>query len=188
MDNHEMNQQINLLSGQKDLISDSGRIGLDGSNGNEPNGIGGWLILIAINLVWTLLSALQVINTVCITFIFNGALEELSTPGSTAYSALWKPTILFELASNILTLLLSIVLIYLFFRKKKIFPKVFIGLLLFRILVNLINAVFTLFLSKSTSIDTSSNLAAPIAQPILQVVIWGYYMLNSVRVKNTFTR
>lgn len=188
MDNHEMNQPINPLSGQENLVSDSARIGLNGSNGNEPSGIGGWLILIAINLVLTPISVLRTIYTNCITFIFNGALEELSTPGSTAYSALWKPTILFELVSSILTILLCIVLIYLFFSKKKIFPKLFIGMILFRILVELIDAAFILFLSKSTSIDINSNLAATIAQPIIYLVIWGTYMHNSVRVKNTFTR
>lgn len=187
MDNHEMNQITKPLNGQEDLISDSRRIDLNGSNGNEPSGIGGWLILVAINVLLTPILLLRALY-INITFISNGALEKLSTPNSQVYSALWKPAALFEIASNILTLLLSIALIYLFFSKKKIFPKFFIGMLLFKILVTIIDETFIFNLSKSTSIGINSNPSSTIIQPIISLVIWGGYMLNSVRVKNTFTR
>lgn len=183
-----MNQPIKPLSGQEDLISDSRKIDLNGSNGNEPSGIGGWLILIVINVILTPILLLQTIYTNFIPFISNSALEKLSTASNPAYSPLWKPAIIFDIASSILTLLLSIALIYLFFSKKKIFPKFFIGMLLFKILVMLIDETFIFYLSKSTSIGISSNPTSAIVQLIIYLVIWCGYMLNSVRVKNTFTK
>jgi hypothetical protein len=87
----------------------------------EPKKFGGWLILIGIGIVISPLRIIQLLTFTHVPIFTDGTWEVLTTVGSEAYSPLWGPILSIEITINILLLASSIYLIYLFFKKKKIF-------------------------------------------------------------------
>ncbi len=86
-------------------------------------GIGGWLILIVINLfsmpvrlVFTLINDFLPIFT-------QGTIKILLTEGNEAYSPLWLPLLFFEIMGNLFFIVASIVALICIFQKKRCVPK-----------------------------------------------------------------
>ena len=61
--------------------------------------------------------------------------SQLTTPGYSSYNALWAPALLIELVGNLTLLVFFILLIFLFFRRKKQFPVVFVWVAIFGIVM-----------------------------------------------------
>ncbi len=158
-----------------------------GSIQKEPEGLGGWLILICLGLFFTIISIASLLSTTYIPFFFDGTWEILTTPGSEVYHELFGPILIYEMVGNTLIMLLAGTLIYLFFTKSPFFPKLaiayFAGNLLFvgldLVLVGLIPAV-----AASGGMESIQALI----RSMVGAAIWIPYMLFSKRVKNTFTR
>jgi len=151
------------------------------------NGIGGWLILVAVGLcISPLLQLVFIIRNLVPIFTTN-AWSMLTTPGSPAYHRLWAPVILFELLINIVFLAMEAVLLIWLFTKSRRFPTAMIVYLF---------TVFALvgidyFLAQAIpAIAAQDNSEGRIAFMRAGVVcaIWMPYMLKSKRVKGTFTR
>jgi hypothetical protein len=153
-----------------------------------PSGLGGWLVLVGIGRV---LSPILVLRAILFTFLpqlTNGTMDLLSQPGSAAYSSLWRPTILFELCSNIIMLIFGIMLLFLFFGKKKLFPKMFIGVMILQLVIVVIDAVFVYMIQSSISVSLNVNPISPVIRQLVNAGVWIPYTLVSARVKNTFIR
>lgn len=153
-------------------------------NNRRLEGIGGWLIVVAIAIiVRPIITVFDI--TAAYTDIFATEIwEMLTTPGSEAYHFLWAPLIIGELAYNLLFITALFYLAFLFFTKNRLFPKVFILLtsihLVFMILDSLVVVSF---------VDVSlfdPEIMRDILQAALAAAIWIPYMLRSERVKNTF--
>jgi hypothetical protein len=153
-----------------------------------PSGIGGWLILIAIGRILSPLIILATILNTYLPVILSDKLNMLSRPGSINYSELWKPTIFFEFGYNIIVLILGVVLLFLFFGRKRIFPKAYIGLVIFSIIFSTIDVILMAKIQSSISINVNTNATNQIIRQIVTAAIWIPYFLKSVRVKNTFVR
>lgn len=150
----------------------------NGLNSEGPNGIGGWLIFIAIGrlvmpvvLIWSIINSINIINQL------KNNLEE-------SLVSMWTRAILFETGGNVFLLICEIILIFLFFGRKKIFPKVFI---LFMILASILSIVSGL-VSFDVISSVNSTHFEDLPRTILTYIIWIPYILKSVRVKNTFIR
>lgn len=156
---------------------------------NEHNlvGLGGWLVLIAIGVVVRpLVLGWQLARDFGYAFNLD-TWEALTTPGMEAYDPAYAPLIIAEVIGNTVLVSTSLLLVLLFFRCKRAFPAVFIGLMIFSLL----------FIAADTwaaeNLIKDGEPAAPenkteIVKIVIQSLIWIPYMLNSRRVKLTFTR
>jgi len=151
----------------------------------EPKGLGGWLILIAIGLGVTMLRLVWFVVGMLVPIFTSGQWANLTTPGTADYHALWAPLLIFELCGNLLFVLMAGTLLVLFFRKSRLFPKVFIAYSL----LNLAFVTGDYFLSDLIPAVAAANDAdavKEVARAVVGAAIWIPYMLVSKRVKNTF--
>lgn len=98
------------------------------SETGELKGLRGWLILVGIGVVFSPLRLLMTYVPLYTGILNDGTWEVLTSPGSSAYNPFWGPLLVGEMAYNGVMVVLSIVLIYLFFSKHYLFPKVYIAL------------------------------------------------------------
>lgn len=154
---------------------------------NELKGLGGWLILVGLGVV---VKPIRLLATFIPTYkpIFeNGAWETLTTVGSVAYNPLWAPLLIGEIAYNTLMFAASLYLIYLFFSKHYLFPKLYIGIVTLSLLFIPLDAwVVTEILPDEPMFDTGTT--REFMRTFIWAVIWVPYLLVSQRVKVTFVR
>lgn len=151
----------------------------------DLQGIGGWLILVAIGIVITPFRlGLLMVQTYPEIFT-SGAWEALTTEGSGVYSPFWAPFILGEILVNSIMLLAWLYIAYLFFSKKAALPKWYIGLAVFG-LVFVIADAFAIRLVVSDAPIFDADIVRELMRSLITVVIWVPYMLVSKRVKATF--
>jgi hypothetical protein len=147
-------------------------------------GLRGWLILAGLTLV---------LNPFLIGFTLGklspvyslDSWRSLTDPAASSYHALWAPMLLFELLGNLTLLALSILLIVLFFQRRRIFPILFIITLLFGA------AIATVDHFGAQQIPRVAQATRGLSEPIPSYVaclLWIPYMLVSRRVKATFVK
>jgi transglutaminase-like putative cysteine protease len=149
-----------------------------------PEGIGGWLVPVAIGLVIS-------------PFIIGRALIDLAgavsadtwaaltTFGGASYHALWAPLLLVELVANLGQLVFAILLLVLFFRRRTCFPKLMIG---FYIASAALQGADLMMSSLVPAISVTSKEYGTLVRVIVTSAIWTTYLVRSQRVKATFVR
>ena len=155
-------------------------------NGNAVrSGLGGWLILVGLGVVISPFRLLGEITQNHVPMFNDGTYETLTTPGTALYHPFWSTFIWGEIVINTFVVIASIALIVVFFSKKKIFPKFYIGLVSFSYLFILVDAMLIKVVMPNADIfdvDTVKELI----RGLFAAVIWIPYMLFSKRVKVTF--
>src|SRR4030042_1007320 len=96
----------------------------------QYDNIGGWLILVAIGLIFTPIRLLVVVVKDLLPVLSGDVWSRLTTPGTESYHALWAPLLIFEMVGNCLFILFSIIIAIFFFQKRTFVPKLIIALLL----------------------------------------------------------
>lgn len=150
-------------------------------------GLGGWLGLVGFGvLLRPVMLVVQLAADCASTFDLN-TWEALTTPGGPAYRAGYAPLLLGEVVGNTLVLSFSVLMVGLYFRKKRAFPGVFIGTLVFNIVFI---AADTWAASHLVQLENSAALeqGTYAGRMLVQALIWIPYMLVSRRVALTFTR
>ena len=150
------------------------------------SGIGGWLILVAIGLCLTPLRiGPEIVQGV--RSLQPGAWRAVTTPGSPAYHPLFGPLIVGELVANLALLLWALVLLYLFFTKRRPFPLAMIAFLIVRVAIQMAD----IFVARSIPLAAGSigpRVYGSLAGNLLVVLVWVPYFLKSRRVAATFVR
>jgi hypothetical protein len=149
------------------------------------DGIHGWLILVAIGIIVTPVRLITVVMGTYPELFSTGVWEALTTQGSESYSPLWAPLIIGEILITVGLLGASLYMAYLFFSKKAVFTKWFIGLAVFSLVYMIANAFAIKLVLPSKPVfdpDTVRRLLPSLGA----IVIWVPYMLKSKRVKATF--
>jgi hypothetical protein len=148
----------------------------------ELNGLGGWLVLVAINLVFGPLRLLVVLSRTLDAYSLLHW-HALTAPGGVSYHPAHAPVLTFELLGNITLLILTLFVVVLFFQRRPIFPRWFIVLLL-------VNAAFMALDAAAMQIlkPSSSAIVPGLMPAIVGCCIWIPYMCSSRRVKATFGR
>lgn len=150
-------------------------------------GLSGWLILVGIGII---LSPLRIIFAVFPTYyelFSDGSLDFLTTPGTELYSPLWAPILYGEIIVNIMLVALWIFVGCLFFLKKRIFKKYYIGLLVFTLIFIVVDALaFKAVIPDEPIFDPQTT--KEVFRSMVVCCIWIPYILVSKRVKATFTR
>lgn len=150
-------------------------------------GLNGWLIVVALGLfsrplmlIAALIQSGSVFNTV--------VWDNLTRPGQSSYHPLWLPTLLLELGLQIPLLIFSLLLIVLFFMRRRTFPVIFIIVVGTIFIFSILDGMLVLPLSQTFPNLGIENPAKAIVQTFIQAAIWIPYMLRSQRVAATFTK
>lgn len=151
----------------------------------DLKGIRGWLILVAIGVVLSPIRMLAVFVPLYQEIFTNGTWEALTTATSEVYHPMWAPLLIGELGFNALMFAASIYLIYLFFSKHYLFPKVYIILVVISLVFIPLDAWFVSFIMPEEPIFDPETLKE-FVRTLLVGMIWTPYMLISKRVKATF--
>ena len=102
-----------------------------------------------------------------------------------SYHVLWAPLLIFELLANLTLFGCSILLVILYFQKRRFFPKLYISFLLINASILLIDHFGAQIVDKKAS---ALEATRTLSRAILPCLIWIPYMLQSRRVKATFLR
>ncbi|HKZ21923.1 MAG TPA: DUF2569 domain-containing protein [candidate division Zixibacteria bacterium] len=149
--------------------------------------IGGWLILVAIGLIFTSLRILLLTFKDIIPVFAPQTWSVLTTPTSAVYHPLWAPLLIGELVGNLFFVCLGIVLVVLFFQKRRIFPK----LAILYLLANLVFVVGDTLVAGLIPVVAQQDNTSSVKEIVRSVVgagIWVPYFIMSKRVKSTFVR
>lgn len=156
-------------------------------DGEKTEGLRGWLIFVGIGIV---ISPIRLaINTFPIYFklFSNGGWTALTTPGTSVYNHLWAPIIIGEIIINIGFIIAWIGVAFLFFSKKRMFPKTYIGILLFSFAFMVLDIMIMKMMIPDQVKYDSEAVGEPI-RTIFIIIVWVPYMLLSSRVKETFVK
>jgi hypothetical protein len=150
-----------------------------------PVGLGGWLVLVCIGLVVTIARTLLHHGQTFVPLFANGTWDALTTPGAESYHPLWMPLLCLEIVWNVASISFCIYLLVLFFRKSRLFPRLYMVLLAASVVFILLDAwLVTLVLPDEPMLDPETT--KELGRSLITSLIWIPYMLRSIRVKNTF--
>jgi hypothetical protein len=149
-------------------------------SGNNPKGIGGWLILPMLGLFLSPILGLWELRNV------PSNLDLARQLGGQGALLLY-----FEMVSNALLLVAApIALLMAFFAQSRRFPSWYITMLLVGAAFVFLDtfAAYNIFLPvwQAGTPFWTPEVTQPLIRSAIGVAIWVPYMLNSVRVKNTF--
>jgi hypothetical protein len=147
--------------------------------------IGGWLILVAIGLIFTPIRLLVVIVKDLLPVLSGDAWSRLTTPGAEAYHPLWAPLLLFEVIGNCLFILFPIIIAIFFFQRRQFVPTLIIILLLSNLVFVAID-YFAADLIPFIAAQEDMGSLLELIRVFIASVIWVPYFLVSKRVKGTF--
>ena len=148
-------------------------------------GLRGWLILVGIGVVVGPIRMLIQTVPLYLPIFSDGTFGLLTDPGSDYYIPFIGAYIVAEMFFNAAILLASIYLIYLFFTKHYLFPKLYILVLAGSALFIFIDAwIGTYFFPDDPMMD--ADMAREFGRLLIGALIWIPYMLVSKRVKLTF--
>lgn len=150
-----------------------------------PKGIGGWLILVVINLIVSPIRAAYVILDSYWPIFHNGTWQGLTSPESYSYHPLWTPLLIFGIVGNFIIVALGIATLVLLVRRSHYTPTfaiAWIGWTAIFIIADHFGAdlVTTIAEQSNSSPDTE------IFRSVIFAGIWIPYFLVSKRVKATF--
>lgn len=152
-----------------------------------PRDIGGWLILVALGIVFAPLRILYFLSTTYPPIFTDGTWEALTTETSEAYSPIWGPYLLSEIVVNLALVGASFYLVFLFFTKKSNFPKWYAGLAVFSAIFILLDAyMVTLVVPDMPMFDAET--AKEFGRSLVSCLVWTPYLFLSQRSKETFVR
>ena len=150
-------------------------------------GLGGWLILVGFGLAVTPLRILVLVLKDLLPAMTGETWAMLTTPGTEIYHPLWAPLLYFEVLGNLFFIGAALVLLVLFFKRKKIFPTLMIGFYLFNLVFIGVDAIvgeMIPFIAEQSDPESAKE----VIRSVVGALIWVPYFLVSKRVKATFTR
>jgi hypothetical protein len=153
----------------------------------ELTGLGGWLTLVGLNVVFTPLRNIISVWQVYPPMFSSGTWEALTAPGSAAYHPVWAPLIASEIIFNLAFIALGAWMIYLFFARSHFFPKVFVGVLIARVVLHFADAYVAHYATPDLPLFDSETGPAFLMTLIFSAVLLPY-ILFSRRVRLTFAK
>ncbi|WP_346837976.1 DUF2569 domain-containing protein [Microbulbifer sp. SAOS-129_SWC] len=150
-------------------------------------GIGGWLILVAIGIVVTPIRIVTLILTTYPEIFTSGIWDAITSKGSEAYSPMWASIILGELLINSGLLVVWLYMAYKFFTKSRDFPKWYIGIAVCS-LTSIVADAYAIKLVLPNEPVFDPDTVKELMRSSVMVFIWVPYMLLSKRVKATFVK
>jgi hypothetical protein len=147
-----------------------------GAGDQNLTGIRGWLIVVIIGCVATIILNLKNISEI------RKLISQISGMSSSVASN-WMPALYFELIVSSVIILGFVLALILMFSKKAFFPKYMITLYVVTAIFNITDILW----AESLGGDTGS-ISLNVVKAILPCIIWCSYFTLSKRVKNTFVK
>ncbi len=161
---------------------------IGGKYNSESKKIRGFLIFIAISLVLGILRNISYC-LLSISFILREAKwKRLTDPTSNAYHPYWKPLLIYDAISNSVIVLINLVVIVLFFQRRKIFPKLIVILNPTVFILSLISYYLSSLIPAAVITKAYDKEGKALIVSFIAMHIWITYFLVSKRVKETFVR
>jgi transglutaminase-like putative cysteine protease len=150
----------------------------------SPEGIRGWLILLAIHQVLEPIGFISVLALLFPTVFYTGAWGLLTHSGHPGFHPYWAPALLFELFYHALCLIFSLLLLVLFFLKRAVWPRCYAAFFVMLFL----GVCLTIFLAQQipAAQGTLGHNMRGLVQVVVAGAIWIPYCFVSKRVKATF--
>ena len=149
-----------------------------------PKRIAGWLTLVALGVCAVPIRIIA--QTAQLLPVFEAdTWRALTTPGEPAYHALWAPWITAELTINLVLLAGSIVTAFLFFSKRRLFPRFAIGFMLASVTVQALDLLATQAIPAAAA-EIGVQDVREFLGAVASSAIWIPYFLRSKRVRATF--
>jgi hypothetical protein len=153
----------------------------------NPHGISGWLVIVALWLFPYPILLIAQFLVYELPFLTDSTLKAQINPASPTYNSSLSAMIHCDITIITFEFAASMVAIYLFFSKKRSFPKFYIVLLAIYPIMLLIVAFYTkLFIPSLTLTQIFDSMLAVLVFSIVQAMILSAYILRSRRVKLTF--
>ena len=143
------------------------------------NGLGGWLIFIIFGFIASIIQNFMSMKSI-IELYETGIIKSLLDTQHQNYNVILFFLVNFELVGVAIAIIATIAALVMYFKKKSLFPKFAIGVILYSIIFS----VFDIYLLLNLGI--SSDILAYFVGAIFGGSIKIAYFLKSVRVKNTF--
>lgn len=150
-------------------------------------GLGGWLVLVGIGVTLNPVVMMYDVASLAGTYFSNWYWHEYAMPQGGGYHPLFGPVIIFELLGNITFAGMSVVMVYLFYAKRMLFPKFYIVFALSFLVFLVLDEILCRQISTLNFEGDTEGIKA-IVRSIVQCLVWIPYMLVSKRVKLTFVR
>jgi hypothetical protein len=152
--------------------------------------VSGWLILVGAGLFVSVLFNFYGIYEIITTFIDRDA-DILINPASEYYIHSYFNLLIFELIVTVLLFIVSTYLIFLFFKKKKVFPEYYILFLVASVVFSVIDCMtFSSLVVPAEMKHFFNEILVEQETEVLRggigAAIWIMYMKMSKRVKMTF--
>ena len=155
------------------------------ADNDESKGLGGWLILVGIGVTLAPIRMLITYIPAYKTLFEDGTWDALTTAGSQGFNPLFAAFLIGEISYNFIIVIASIYLIYLYFSKNYLFPKLYIAILTVSLLFIPLDAwIVTKLLPGESMFDPET--IKEFGRTLISAIIWIPYMLISKRVKATF--
>jgi hypothetical protein len=149
-------------------------------------GLGGWLILLGLVLIGALLMRVGVLARMSNAYSLQNW-RAYTDPANAGYNALTVPLLLFELFTQLTLLIFGILLVVLFFQKRRTFPNLVIIFLSFQFFaVALDQGLAQTIKVKGVITNTHATAIPPVGQSLAPLIFWSLYLTRSKRVKLTF--
>ncbi len=161
--------------------------GMSMTEEKKLEGLGGWLILVGLGIVVSPLRMIAEYYPMYRDLFANGDFALLTTPGTEYYTPGMAPLLYSELLINCLLVVAWVCVAFLFFTKRTLFPKVYIGILAFTVSFILVDAAVVSFVIPDIEIFDPETVKE-LGKSAVTAAIWIPYMMVSERVKATFVR
>jgi hypothetical protein len=145
--------------------------------------LGGWLIVFAFGIVFAPISVLMQITK---SGLYNQSAWDYLESFGRFLTFAYKLTFIFESIANMYLLAFSILLIPMFFNRRKIFPKLWIIYKISGFTIIALDTTLSLWLNSNADSNLWWATIAPLSVKLLISGAWIWYMLKSERVKETF--
>ena len=158
------------------------------SNQLGISGLGGWLILVQIGLYLTIALTLVQLFLYLIPSYNPETWNVLTSRDSDLYHFLWGPVIIFETVYSILLLVFLGYILYNFYGRKWILPRLMIIFYAGSLFFGIIDYILLQQIPMAKDLNEESSSIRELVKSAITCLIWIPYFLRSVRVKNTFVR
>lgn len=148
---------------------------------NEPKGIGGWLILVILGYIFSLIGFFGLIYDAYNLYI-DGSIKMLSNKEGNNYNPEMVLLINYQMIVSIIFFLFTAIVVIYLYKKKRIYPKLAITLIVVGDIFVLLGILISCLLGVK---DLNAQLVNDVIRLIPQT-LWIFYFIKSRRVKNTF--
>lgn len=151
----------------------------------ELTGIGGWLLLLGLGLVGSVVKNVYELYSVYYPLIISEKWGQITDPESKYYNPLLSKFIYIEMFSISLLLVVGIYVTYLFFMRKKYFPRMFVVLILLSFAMTVVSVISFSVIVPTGKVFDQQTLASVVGS-VFNFIVWVPYLRWSRRVRLTF--